>query len=1293
MSFLWGSLLPALASDLRGKHDHLNIYPVSGIRVDGDLADWKPEMFVQMYADPDLKEFFSAQIAFAYDEQGMLVAARFTDRSPLVNHVDPNVDPFKGWSGDALQVRFITDPSLVGKPLAPDKLNSDAVAHSTLWYFTDRNEPVVDVRYGMDFHGAVTRTGAAGGLAFKKVAGGYVLEGRFPWSLLKAQPPPGQRWGLTVQPLWGDASGTLQHNFFDVISAAGFHYQRPNGWGCAYFVKPDEVAAKLAEQAADEQRIFAVATDTKPQAGIPVKYANPTKGFVSLALCKPDGQIVRTLLTKAERAGGEQTELWNGRDDDGKPVPAGEYQLKALTHPGIKPKYVCSVMNSGNPGWGSKGDHYGWGGDHGVPIGAASDPLGNTYLMWTMNEVGNFLIGMDAHGQKQWGADLSWGDFCGGATALVYDEGLLYVAKDGLGGYNWKGDTMRGGLFVYDAKTGRRGGFPNGQGTFLVTEWNKSRLDGARAAVPAAEKMQQSLFTVADLQANLVGLAASKDRLYCSLYLDNKVVALDKKTFQIAETYSVARPAGLVYDGKKRVLYAVNENSVVMVGLQTTTVTPFITKGLECPFGLALDAQGNLWVSVRGQQMQVLCFNPKGELIQSIGKLGGRPWIGKYDPDGLLMPSGISVDAREQLWVAEHDATPKRISCWDTKSRRLLREFFGSAAYAPMMAPDPEIPEHVYLCNTRFLVDYDTGSWRPDATVYRRASPLMLPGAESGYGFMGSTFEVATFQGKKFAYNGHGGVFAFGPDRFTPLFYLGDNTPGETARGIFNKPFIWTDENHDGLVSSNEVRAVAGGLENNIAQFGGAFFPGAGFIKDKRIFRPTGLTPNGVPLYPKPEEAPPILAGDGPMKAYSNWLDVWPSLQSDWQEFYAIASLPAPTGARSGGGGDCLARFDRDGNIRWRYPRVAVDFGLNAPLAKTGDLYGALRIAGQAQLSKKNGGEIVGIGCYRGYFGFVNEDGLFIDQVGYDIGRGPAPNFDVFFIENFSGYFFKHPRTGKLYLFGGDADGRILELQGWDKIQRFEAGKLTVTAAQFKETVAASGQIEGGERQEILAATPGTPSKLSKIALDETHEAQAGLGWDRTNLYALFKVPDSTPWQNAGKDWRFLFKGGDAVDIQLGVTNPIAGTKRKIQAGDVRVLIGPGDLPADKQAGKPDNFTVVAMWTKVPSGMAKEPQLYKSPTGEESFERVALLANVRCKLQRDVNSYVLEATIPWNTLGLTAPSSGAFMQGDVGVLLSDGLGMQTILRRYLFNKETVITMDIPSEVRVNCANWGSLHFE
>jgi hypothetical protein len=237
--------------------------------------------------------------------------------------------------------------------------------------------------------------------------------------------------------------------------------------------------------------------------------------------------------------------------------------------------------------------------------------------------------------------------------------------------------------------------------------------------------------------------------------------------------------------------------------------------------------------------------------------------------------------------------------------------------------------------------------------------------------------------------------------------------------------------------------------------------------------------------------------------------------------------------------------------------------------------------------------------------------------------------------------------------------------------------------------VAASAGTGGATGPKVLVAATGgvhdwDRTKLSKIALDENQSALVGLRHDAENLYAYFDVPDSSPWQNSSTDWRYLFKGGDAVDIQLGA-KATGDEKRTLQTGDVRVMIAP---TAD---GK--GYTAVGMWPKVPAGLDKASLLYTSPTGQEAFERVAQLEHVTVSVEKRPDGYRLLATIPWSELHIAPPAGYTSMQGDMGVLLSDAAGTRTALRRYLFNQDTGITYDIPNEVRINSANWGVISFE
>ncbi len=62
------------------------------------------------------------------------------------------------------------------------------------------------------------------------------------------------------------------------------------------------------------------------------------------------------------------------------------------------------------------------------------------------------------------------------------------------------------------------------------------------------------------------------------------------------------------------------------MGPKTTLPTPeaVVSEGLEDPQQLALDAQGNVYISDRGDSHQVKVFNAEGKYLHAIGRPAPR---------------------------------------------------------------------------------------------------------------------------------------------------------------------------------------------------------------------------------------------------------------------------------------------------------------------------------------------------------------------------------------------------------------------------------------------------------------------------------------------------------------------------------------------------------------------------------------------------------------------------------------------------------------------------------------------
>jgi hypothetical protein len=190
--------------------------------------------------------------------------------------------------------------------------------------------------------------------------------------------------------------------------------------------------------------------------------------------------------------------------------------------------------------------------------------------------------------------------------------------------------------------------------------------------------------------------------------------------------------------------------------------------------------------------------------------------------------------------------------------------------------------------------------------------------------------------------------------------------------------------------------------------------------------------------------------------------------------------------------------------------------------------------------------------------------------------------------------------------------------------------------------------------------------------------ADIRLAYDDHQLYACFDVADQSPWLNAGKDFAYLFKTGDAVDIQLS-TQPAAKPGAGPVAGDIRIVMAmAGGAPA-----------AVLMAPKDPVAKPELRQTYTSPVMSIAFDRVELLQSARVMVHKTNRGYLLEAAIPLAVIGLK-PEKGMKLRGDVGFISSDAAGTINTARTYLFNKKTALVNDLPGEAILAPAEWGEI---
>ena len=475
---------------------------------------------------------------------------------------------------------------------------------------------------------------------------------------------------------------------------------------------------------------------------------------VSLGVFDATGNLVRTLATNETRPAGAVTERWDGLNDFGDPLPAGAYTVKGLSHTGIGQQWVLSVHNAGNPPWVTADGTGSWGGDHGVPLGAACAG-DRVYLLWNAAEAGWHLIGCTLDGKKLWGA---W-------TAQKYSSPNA-IATDGKTVFV----SQQDGITAQNAATGLPAPFA-----------------GDRRGI--------------DIEGGgVTDLAYQDGHLYA--LAKGKVLDIQLPEAKIVKTVTVGESKGLAaVPGTHSVLTTRADGSVCRVDMSDGRVWPLFAAALVKPFDLTLSPDGTrLYVSDqgRGEQTVKVFSYPAGKPLGTVGKPGGRPAIGTFDPNGLFMPGGLAFDSKGRLWVTEMDSTPKRISVWEPtgKHGKLVTQFFGASAYSVTGSVDPAHPEYMFVHNTRWMVDYDKRTVKPDATICRPG----YAGPQPEFGSTSNNIQVAHARGRTFLFQSNS-VWEWIGDHAVPIAQFGDD-------------WTWYDLNHDGFMQEAEITHGTGPFHN-----------------------------------------------------------------------------------------------------------------------------------------------------------------------------------------------------------------------------------------------------------------------------------------------------------------------------------------------------------------------------------------------------------------------------------------------------------------------------------------------
>jgi hypothetical protein len=1118
---------------------------------------------------------------------------------------------------------------------------------------------------------------------------------------------------------------------------------------------------------------------------IPVRFALAEPGFVTLVVEDAAGMRVRNLVSETPFPKGENVAWWDGLDDlgrdtdaarhavyhvPGKLVAAGTYRVRGLVRPAVDLRYEMTAYHPGDPPWLTKDRGSGWLANHTppsavlfVPPGAAPEregrpaPRGQVLVGSFVSEGGSGLAWLDADGRKLHGQEWVGGVWTG-ATHLCRDEGDHPVP----GVYAYTGSAWRGDKYNGNQPELRLHMLVNGQGK-LKTPGDKRLGTGEDPAVlTPTYKLPADLADPehSDVPA-LGGLAARDGVLVAAVTPLDRLVFVDAAARRTLATAALDKPRGLAFDKEGRLL-AVSGRRVVRLAMprldrSAATTQPatlaepqvLVADGLDEPQQVALDRDGNLYVSDRGASNQVKVFSPDGRPLRAIGT-PGKAKVGPYDPEHMHRPNGLTVDRENRLWVAETDHVPKRLSVW-TLDGKLVNAFYGPPQYGGGGSVDPADKTRFFYADsgggTEFKLDWASGTSRP-AAVYAR--PELDPLRDWLRPERSQAPDTPLHVGDRlyltdaYTTNPTGGVAtaslwlltdgvarpvaSVGQCNNHPSFdaaYKPPKPKGGQAQPAAKSPrlasrlpagvdlrrdrvlFLWSDLNDDGRVQPDEVACAKG--ETLSVNFRGdlSAVTGSGLL-----VKPARVTPGGAPVFDAAgvttfvaDTQRPVSSGGGQAV-----------LAADGR--FALTNAPKPFSAYGLGGG-------KDGRATWSYPSLwpGLHASHNAAMPeRPGELIGTTRLLGPPVTpAGSDVGEVFAVNGNKGNVYLFTTDGLFLATLFRDGrtaswdppgGRGTLVNDQSIKEEDFFPTV-SQTADGAIYL--SVLNCCLVRVEGLEKARRLVARELTVSGEQLaaarqffvrQETARQAEQQRDGGKTLTVALTETAPTVdgdlkdwdgAAWVTIDERVTQVGDWGHKKVatraavrvaggRLYAAFQTDEAKGLVNRGDSPQNLFKTGACLDLMIG-SDPAADPGRdRPAAGDERLLV-------TRVKGR----TVAMLYRQVAPGGVKPsggaPAEYTSPVKSVRFDdvvdvsgQVELAEGERADPKEKVTGGTYELSVPLEVLGLR-PKRGQVLRGDVGVLR--GNGYETLQRAYWSNKAGGLVSDLPSEAELTPRLWGT----
>ncbi len=1034
---------------------------------------------------------------------------------------------------------------------------------------------------------------------------------------------------------------------------------------------------------------------------VPIRFHLDEPRTVTLVIEDAEGRRIRNLISAQSFPAGDQTVWWDGMREDGVEelhvsgvarfnrqryavAEPGTYRVRGLSRGPLDLKFEFTPYTAGSPPWKTKDGSGGWFHDHSPPSDILWNPEKKQFFVVSfVGEIGHGAVWLDETGRKVSGTRGfgAAGGWCG-AQFLAHDS----KAKAGVWAYSAVAFQKQCELWEH------------GAGARRVWRLEYEDKDDARIG----------------------GLAVHEGVAVLALPKTNRLLFVSCAKGETLGEMPLPGPRGMAVDARGRLLVLsgsalLRYSSVAAARAGEPPASVIAADRLEDPQRITVHPDGRLLVSDWGGSHQVKIFSEAGELQSAIGK-AGKPQTGRYDPLHLHHPNGCCVAPDGSLWIAEADMAPKRLSTWSPDGA-LLRTFYGPSGYGGGGTIDANDPSRFFYafsghldarCVMEFTLDWKTGGWqlknvlsRPDAHA-----SLSLPGApELPLHRDGRTYLVDCFNSNPIGGKPVVSVGLIREDRLVPMAVVGhakalmrDWAPLKTLdlKAQFNgkdpSGFLlsWSDHNNNGALDAEEVqvleRAGADGMLTMLPDF--------------RIVSSAGW-----------EIAAPHFAKDGAPRYNLS------EMKRHFEGRLSGQPLLAADGTRVVSGGPFTGY--REGKVRWSYPNewpsLHASQNFSPKPRHSGDVIGPCRVLGlPVKAPDARIGELWAIYGNFGNIFVMTTDGLFVAELFHDrrvLGLGSGPDYTLGPSDESRGVSLAHlslteetfwttwtqTPDQKVYLVAGHGHSTITRLDGLETLQPFPAQTIEFTAelAQAAQAYAleqehmrqAKSRDEGltiplrrGRGVPVVDGLDGDWIKAPWVTIESKTEAAIQVGDGKLFVAVRSTDPGHQHFTlNAADSKTLLFKGGGAIDLQLGTDSTAAADRSKPVLGDLRLLVA-------NHQGKP-----TATLYRPVADNTRSRETFISPVQTVIIDEILDASEgLAFKESHTAEHSFYEFSIPLELLRL-APHADESLRGDIGFLV--GNVIETTARAYWHNKRMTIVTDIPTEVSLHPQHWGTLRFE